>query len=150
MSKVEAQRPSGAPVAETDKVVIRNLNFDYGQTHALRSVNLNLYKGQVQAFIGPSGGGKSTLLRVLNRMYALYPKQHAQGEVLIGGRDILGPTVDVAELRFRVGMVFQKPTPFPMSVFDNVAFGLRLSGGIRGAELKSRVEAALRDAAIWD
>jgi phosphate transport system ATP-binding protein len=83
-------------------------------------------------------------------MYGLYPKQRAEGEVLIGGRDILGPTVDVAELRFRVGMVFQKPTPFPMSVFDNVAFGLRLSGGIRGAELKSRVESALRDAAIWD
>jgi phosphate transport system ATP-binding protein len=104
----------------------------------------------ITAFIGPSGCGKSTLLRVLNRMYALYPYQRAEGEVRIGGRDILAPTVDVAELRYRVGMVFQKPTPFPMSVFDNVAFGLRLAGGVHGAELKTRVESALRDAAIWD
>jgi phosphate transport system ATP-binding protein len=86
----------------------------------------------------------------MNRMYALYPKQRAEGEVLIAGRDILSPTVDVAELRYRVGMVFQKPTPFPMTVFENVAFGLRLAGGIHGADLKARVETALRDAAIWD
>jgi phosphate transport system ATP-binding protein len=99
---------------------------------------MTLADRSITAFIGPSGCGKSTLLRVLNRMYALYPKQRAEGEVLIGGRDILGPSVDVAELRYRVGMVFQKPTPFPMSVFDNVAFGLRLAGGIRGATSSAR------------
>jgi phosphate transport system ATP-binding protein len=132
------------------KIEIRGLNFYYGETRALQNINMTLADHSISAFIGPSGCGKSTLLRVLNRMYALYPKQRAEGEVLIGSRDILGPLVDVAELRYRVGMVFQKPTPFPMSVFDNVAFGLRLVGGIRGAELKSRVESALRDAAIWD
>src|SRR5450631_4097754 len=132
------------------KIEIRALNFFYGDAQALYNINMSLADRSISAFICPSGCGKSTLLRVLNRMYALYPKQRAAGEVLIGGRDILGPTVDVAELRYRVGMVFQKPTPFPMSVFDNVAFGLRLSGGIRGAELKSRVESALRDAALWD
>ncbi len=132
------------------KIEIRGLNFYYGDMQSLHDINLSLADRSITAFIGPSGCGKSTLLRVLNRMYALYPKQRAEGEVLIGGRDILGPTVDVAELRYRVGMVFQKPTPFPMSVYDNVAFGLRLAGGIRGAELKARVESALRDAAIWD
>jgi phosphate transport system ATP-binding protein len=132
------------------KIEIRGLNFYYGEVQSLHDINMSLADRSITAFIGPSGCGKSTLLRVLNRMYALYPKQRAEGEVLIGGRDILGPTVDVAELRYRVGMVFQKPTPFPMSVFDNVAFGLRLVGGIRGADLKARVESALRDAAIWD
>jgi phosphate transport system ATP-binding protein len=132
------------------KIEIRGLNFYYGEMQSLHNINMTLADHSISAFIGPSGCGKSTLLRVLNRMYGLYPNQRAAGEVLIGGRDILGPAVDVAELRYRVGMVFQKPTPFPMSVFDNVAFGLRLSGGIRGAELKSRVESALRDAAIWD
>ncbi len=132
------------------KIEIRGLNFFYGAMQSLNNINMTLADHSISAFIGPSGCGKSTLLRVLNRMYALYPKQRAEGEVLIGGRDILGPTVDVAELRYRVGMVFQKPTPFPMSVFDNVAFGLRLGEGIRGADLKLRVESALRDAAIWD
>jgi phosphate transport system ATP-binding protein len=132
------------------KIEIRGLNFYYGDLQSLHNINLTLADRSIAAFIGPSGCGKSTLLRVLNRMYALYPKQRAEGEVLIGGQDILGPSVDVAELRYRVGMVFQKPTPFPMSVFDNVAFGLRLAGGMRSADLKIRVEAALRDAAIWD
>jgi phosphate transport system ATP-binding protein len=132
------------------KIEIRSLNFFYGELQALHNVNMTLADRSITAFIGPSGCGKSTLLRVLNRMYALYPKQRAEGEVLIGGKDILGPIVDVAELRYRVGMVFQKPTPFPMSVFDNVAFGLRLAGGVRAADLKLRVESALRDAAIWD
>ncbi len=132
------------------KIEIRSLNFYYGDLQSLHDINMTLADRSITAFIGPSGCGKSTLLRVLNRMYALYPKQRAEGEVLIGGRDILGATVDVAELRYRVGMVFQKPTPFPMSVFDNVAFGLRLAGGVRAADLKLRVESALRDAAIWD
>jgi phosphate transport system ATP-binding protein len=132
------------------KIETRALNFYYGSSQALRDINMSLADRSITAFIGPSGCGKSTLLRVLNRMYALYPGQRAEGEVLIGGRDILRPTVDLAELRYRVGMVFQKPTPFPMSVFDNVAFGLRLAGGVRRAELSQRVESALRDAAIWD
>jgi phosphate transport system ATP-binding protein len=132
------------------KIEIRSLNFYYGELQALHNINMTLADRSITAFIGPSGCGKSTLLRVLNRMYALYPKQRAEGEVLIGGKDILVPSVDVAELRYRVGMVFQKPTPFPMSVFDNVAFGLRLAGGMRNADLKIRVESALQDAAIWD
>jgi phosphate transport system ATP-binding protein len=132
------------------KVEITGLNFFYGASQSLHDINMKLADRSITAFIGPSGCGKSTLLRVLNRMYALYAGQRAEGEVLIGGRDILGPGVDVAELRYRVGMVFQKPTPFPMSVFDNVAFGLRLSGGARSADLKVRVESALRDAALWD
>jgi phosphate transport system ATP-binding protein len=145
VATAEPVQDSGPP-----KIEVRSLNFYYGATQALHKVNLTLADRSISAFIGPSGCGKSTLLRVLNRMYGLYAGQRAEGEVLIGGRDILGANVDVAELRYRVGMVFQKPTPFPMSVFENVAFGLRLVGGIRGADLKMRVEAALRDAAIWD
>jgi phosphate transport system ATP-binding protein len=139
-----------APDLGPPKVEIRNLNFFYGATQSLHGINMDLADRSISAFIGPSGCGKSTLLRVLNRMYALYPKQRAEGEVKISGRDILSANVDLAELRYRVGMVFQKPTPFPMSVFDNVAFGLRLAGTARGATLKERVEIALRDAAIWD
>ncbi len=144
--------PAAAEVVDAGppKIEIRGLNFFYGETQSLHNVSMSLADRSIAAFIGPSGCGKSTLLRVLNRMYALYPKQRAEGEVRIGGQEILNPAVDVAELRYRVGMVFQKPTPFPMSVFDNVAFGLRLAGGVRGADLTVRVEAALRDAAIWD
>jgi phosphate transport system ATP-binding protein len=150
--KMRAPAPGASEIVDTGppKIEIRSLNFFYGELQALHNVNLTLPDRSITAFIGPSGCGKSTLLRVLNRMYALYPKQRAEGEALIGGRDILGPAVDVAELRYRVGMVFQKPTPFPMSVFDNVAFGLRLAGGVRAADMKLRVESALRDAAIWD
>jgi len=150
MSAAGGPVPSVMLPEAPSKVTARGLNFYYGDNHALKNINIALGTHRVTAFIGPSGCGKSTLLRVLNRMYALYPKQRAEGEVLIGGKDILGPVVDVAELRYRVGMVFQKPTPFPMSVFDNVAFGLRLAGGVRAADLKLRVESALRDAAIWD
>ncbi|MDP9087851.1 MAG: phosphate ABC transporter ATP-binding protein PstB [Pseudomonadota bacterium] len=132
------------------KIEVRSLNFFYGAVQALHNITMSLADRSISAFIGPSGCGKSTLLRVMNRMYALYPGQRAEGEVCIGGQDILSPAVDIAELRYRVGMVFQKPTPFPMSVFDNVAFGLRLAGGVRGTELKARVESALRDAAIWE
>jgi phosphate transport system ATP-binding protein len=150
-TRVPYPRVAPAP-ADTGppKIEIRKLDFYYGTSQALRNINLALADRSIAAFIGPSGCGKSTLLRVLNRMYALYPQQRAVGEVLIGGRDILGPSVDVADLRYRVGMVFQKPTPFPMSVFDNVAFGLKLAGEVRGAELAARVESALQDAAIWD
>jgi len=150
--KMRAPTASAEPVTDLGppKIEIRALNFFYGAVQSLHDINMTLADRSITAFIGPSGCGKSTLLRVMNRMYALYPNQRAEGEVLIGGADILAPTVDVAELRYRVGMVFQKPTPFPMSVFDNVAFGLRLAGGIRLADLKLRVESALRDAAIWD
>ncbi len=152
--KVRPSLPVATRVAEVDsgvsKVEVRNLNFYYGKEQALRHVTLSLADRSISAFIGPSGCGKSTLLRVMNRMYALYPGQRAEGEVLIGGSDILSASVDVAALRYRVGMVFQKPTPFPMSVFANVAFGLRLAGGMRAAALNERVESALRDAALWD
>jgi phosphate transport system ATP-binding protein len=151
---LKTRGPAPAPPAPVEtgppKIEIRKLDFFYGDLQALKKINMSLPDRSITAFIGPSGCGKSTLLRVLNRMYALYPRQRAVGEVLIGGRDILGATVDVAELRYRVGMVFQKPTPFPMSVYDNVAFGLKLAGGMRGADIKIRVESALRDAAIWD
>jgi phosphate transport system ATP-binding protein len=135
---------------EAPKVTVRNLHFYYGQAQALKGINLDLADRSITAFIGPSGCGKSTLLRVLNRMYALYPGHRAEGEVLLDGTNILQPNVDVADLRFRVGMVFQKPTPFPMSIFDNVAFGIRLAQRISRRDLAERVEAALRDAAMWE
>jgi len=132
------------------KFEVRHLDFYYGDAQALKDINLTLPDRRITAFIGPSGCGKSTLLRVFNRMYALYPGHRASGDVRLDGEDILAPTVDVAALRFRVGMVFQKPTPFPMSIFDNVAFGLRLSRRISHSELSDRVEEALRAAAMWE
>ena len=118
--------------ATKDKVTVRGLNFYYGDNHPLKDVSLSLFDGQVTAFIGPSGCGKSTLLRVLNRMYDLYPGQRAQGEVLLGGENILSKDLDVNLLRSRVGMVFQKPTPFPMTIYDNIAFGVRLYERLSG------------------
>jgi phosphate transport system ATP-binding protein len=132
------------------KVAVRNLDFYYGQSHALKKISLPLYTHKVTAFIGPSGCGKSTLLRVLNRMYDLYPKQRAEGEVMLDGENILDPGIDLNLLRSRVGMVFQKPTPFPMSIYDNIAFGIRLYEKLSRTELDGRVEAALRGAALWD
>jgi len=131
------------------KVSIRNLKFYYGDTLALKNVSIPLYANKVTAFIGPSGCGKSTLLRVLNRMYDLYPRQRAEGEVLLDGVNILRPEQDLNHLRARVGMVFQKPTPFPMSIHDNVAFGIKLYEKLPKSELDSRVEAALARAALW-
>jgi len=139
-----------ADEAAKPKIEVRKLDFYYGPSQALRDVNIVLADRSITAFIGPSGCGKSTLLRVLNRMYALYPGHRATGEVLLDGENILAPAMDIANLRFRVGMVFQKPTPFPMSIFDNVAFGLRLARRISRAELADRVESALRDAAMWE
>jgi phosphate transport system ATP-binding protein len=147
-ARSEDAEPGGA--ASVTRVQIRNLDFFYGATRALKGVTLDIPDRSITAFIGPSGCGKSTLLRVINRMYALYPGQRATGEVLLDGKNLLDPGVDVAALRMRVGMVFQKATPFPMSVFDNVAFGLRLAGGIKRHDLAQRVELALRDAALWD
>ena len=136
--------------AHSVKYDVRHLDFYYGAAQALKDVNLTLVDRRITAFIGPSGCGKSTLLRVFNRMYALYAGHRATGDVRLDGEDILAPTVDVAALRYRVGMVFQKPTPFPMSIFDNVAFGLRLVRRISRSELADRVEEALRDAAMWE
>jgi len=133
-----------------DKVTLRDLNFYYGDARALKSISLSLYQNKVTAFIGPSGCGKSTLLRVLNRMYDLYPNQRATGEVLFDGVNILSPKQDLNLLRARIGMVFQKPTPFPMSIYENIAFGVRLYEKLSRAELDQRVESALRRAAIWD
>ena len=143
-------RPAAVSEATAVKFEVRHLDFYYGSVQALKDINLTLPDRRITAFIGPSGCGKSTLLRVFNRMYALYPGHRATGDVRLDGEDILGPTVDVATLRFKVGMVFQKATPFPMSVFDNVAFGLRLSRRISRSELADRVEEALREAAMWE
>jgi len=142
--------PHDATQILPSKFEVRQLNFYYGQTRALSNINLKIANRSITAFIGPSGCGKSTLLRVFNRMYALYPGHRATGDVRLDGESILAPTVDVASLRFRVGMVFQKPTPFPMTIFDNVAFGLRLAQRISKKRAAERVESALRDAAMWD
>jgi phosphate transport system ATP-binding protein len=132
------------------KISVRNLKFYYGDSLALKNVSLPLYANKVTAFIGPSGCGKSTLLRVFNRMYDLYPKQRAEGEVLLDGENILDPKLDINLLRARVGMVFQKPTPFPMSIYDNIAFGIRLYEKLSKSELDGRVETALRKSALWE
>jgi len=134
----------------TEKISIRNLDFFYGDTRALKSINVSLYQGKVTAFIGPSGCGKSTLLRILNRMYDLYPNQRATGEVRFDGQDILSPSQDLNLLRARIGMVFQKPTPFPMTIFENIAFGIRLYERLPKSELEGRVQHALQRAALWD
>jgi phosphate transport system ATP-binding protein len=134
----------------TVKVAINNLSFFYGDHQALKDVTLPLHRNKVTAFIGPSGCGKSTLLRVLNRIYELYPHQRAEGEVLMDGEDILSRKQDLNLLRAKVGMVFQKPTPFPMTIFDNVAFGIALYEKLPRAELEERVENALKRAALWE
>jgi phosphate transport system ATP-binding protein len=132
------------------KVAINDLSFYYGELQALKHISLSLHKNKVTAFIGPSGCGKSTLLRVLNRIYELYPDQRAEGEVLMDGQNILSRRQDLNLLRAKVGMVFQKPTPFPMTIFNNVAFGIELYEKLPRAELAGRVETALRRAALWD
>ncbi len=140
---------TNAPANPPQKISVRRLNFFYGDNHALKSVSLPLYANRVTSFIGPSGCGKSTLLRVLNRMYDLYPNQRADGEVLLDGENILRPEQDLNLLRARVGMVFQKPTPFPMSIYNNIAFGIKLYEKVNKSELDDRVEAALKGAALW-
>jgi phosphate transport system ATP-binding protein len=141
--------PRAASPGGTEKVSVRNLNFYYDKSHALKNISLPLYDKKVTAFIGPSGCGKSTLLRVLNRIYDLYPKQRATGEVLLDGQNILAANQDLNLLRAKVGMVFQKPTPFPMSIYDNIAYGIRLYEKLPQSEMDGRVEAALRRAALW-
>jgi phosphate transport system ATP-binding protein len=153
MSQMTVQdAPSAAAPNRDAKVCIgvKGLDFYYGQFHALKNVNMNFFDRQVTAMIGPSGCGKSTLLRVFNRIYSLYPEQRATGEVILDGRNIISNNVDINELRARIGMVFQKPTPFPMSIYDNCAFGMRLYEKLSKSELDDRVEQALRKAALWD
>ncbi|HEY6022605.1 MAG TPA: phosphate ABC transporter ATP-binding protein, partial [Pseudolabrys sp.] len=134
----------------TEKISIRDLDFYYGDHRALKSINVSLYRGKVTAFIGPSGCGKSTLLRVLNRMYDLYPNQRAVGQVRLDNDDILSPSQDLNLLRAKVGMVFQKPTPFPMTIYENIAFGIRLYERLPKSEIDDRVRNALERAALWE
>jgi phosphate transport system ATP-binding protein len=132
------------------KMSVRNLDFYYGKFHALKDINLDIAERRVTAFIGPSGCGKSTLLRTLNRMYSLYPGQRATGGIMFNGENILDDDVDLNTLRAKVGMVFQKPTPFPMSIYDNIAFGVRLYDNLGQRDMDERVEWALTKAAMWD
>ncbi|MBS9438945.1 phosphate ABC transporter ATP-binding protein PstB [Photorhabdus noenieputensis] len=134
----------------SSKIQVHNLNFYYGKFHALKNITLNIAKNKVTAFIGPSGCGKSTLLRTFNKMYELYGEQRAEGEILLDGNNILTDKQDVALLRAKVGMVFQKPTPFPMSIYDNIAFGVRLFEKLSRAEMDERVQWALTKAALWN
>ncbi|HUA54267.1 MAG TPA: phosphate ABC transporter ATP-binding protein PstB [Candidatus Sulfotelmatobacter sp.] len=147
----EASASVGALAAEgeTVKIQVKDLNFYYDKYHALKSINLSLFDRKVTAFVGPSGCGKSTLLRILNRMYELYPKQRAVGQVLVDGQNILDAGQDLNMLRAKIGMVFQKPTPFPMSIYDNIAFGIRLYEKLPQAEIDERIESALQRAALW-
>ncbi|HTT08366.1 MAG TPA: phosphate ABC transporter ATP-binding protein PstB [Gammaproteobacteria bacterium] len=140
----------GVESALASKVVVRNLNFYYGKQHSLKSISLEIPEKRVTAFIGPSGCGKSTLLRTFNRIYELYPKHTAIGEVLIDGMNVLNKDYDLNMLRSKVGMVFQKPTPFPMSIYDNITFGVRLYHKLSRRQMDERVEKALRRAALWD
>ena len=162
MSPAQASARLAMPVVPSDpdvrdpqlvpgqKAVIRNVDFFYDTFRALKNISLPLHDKRVTAFIGPSGCGKSTLLRILNRIYELYPGQRATGEVLVDGENILAPGLDLNLLRAKIGMVFQKPTPFPMSIYDNIAFGIRLYERLTRPELDDRIEAALRRAALWD
>jgi phosphate transport system ATP-binding protein len=146
---IDIQTPRPAPGGEA-QLSVREFNFYYGRFHALKNIELDIRGHCVTAFIGPSGCGKSTLLRSFNRMYALYPEQRTSGRILFEGLDILGAGVDLIALRARIGMVFQKPTPFPMSIRDNVAFGVSMHERLGRADLEERIEWALKKAALWD
>ena len=148
-TEVDARPTVNAGEAKA-KITVNHLHVYYGNFHALKDISLTIPEGCVTAFIGPSGCGKSTLLRTFNRMYSLYPGQHAEGEVLVDGMNILAPATDECDLRSRIGMVFQRPTPFPMSIYDNIAYGVRLREKLSKSELDDRVEWAIRKAALWD
>ncbi len=136
---------------ETVEIEVKGLNFHYaGDIHALKNINLSVHRNAVTALIGPSGCGKTTLLRCFNRMHDLYPKHRYEGEILFQGTNILANGTDLINLRSRIGMVFQKPTPFPMTIFDNISYGLKLTGIRKRADLSEKVESALRHAALWD
>jgi phosphate transport system ATP-binding protein len=145
---------NGPPAAEPGelpaKLKVRDLNFYYGGFQALHGITLDIPEKKVTAFIGPSGCGKSTLLRTFNRMYSLYPEQRAEGEVQMDGENLLTTKRDVALIRAKIGMVFQKPTPFPMSIYDNIAFGVRLFERLSRRDMDDRVEWALKRAALWE
>src|SRR3954452_11752111 len=143
------QARSAAALNQTARIAVRNLDFFYGDNRALKGINFDLPERQVTGMIGPSGCGKSTLLRVLNRMYSLYPGQRATGEVLMDGKNILDADVDINALRSKVGMVFQKPTPFPMTIAENIAFGVRLHEQLSKPQMDERIEWALTRAALW-
>jgi len=145
-TRVEKPAPA---LREKPKLAVRNLNFYYGGFQALKNINLDIPENKVTAFIGPSGCGKSTLLRCFNRMFELYPEQRAEGQILLDGDDILSSKEDVSLVRAKIGMVFQKPTPFPMSIYDNVAFGVKLFESLPRVEMDERVEWALKKAALW-
>ncbi len=132
------------------QIEFKDFNFYYGKFHALKNINFQMARHKCTAFIGPSGCGKSTLLRTINRMYDLYPEQRAEGQLLFDGRNLLGSDIDVSVLRAKIGMVFQKPTPFPMSIYDNIAFGVKLHEKLSSKDMDNRVEWALRKAALWD
>ena len=149
-SRPATDRPAGPADIDNPKIEVRGLDFYYGKFHALHDIHMRIPERQVTAFIGPSGCGKSTLLRAFNRIYDLYPGQRASGEILLDGRNILDRREDINTLRARVGMVFQKPTPFPMSIYDNIAFGVRLYERLSRLEMDGRVEWALKKAALWN
>ena len=132
------------------QIEFKDFNFYYGKFHALKNINFKMARHKCTAFIGPSGCGKSTLLRTINRMYDLYPEQRAEGHLLFDGRNLLGSDIDVSVLRAKIGMVFRKPTPFPMSIYDNIAFGVKLHEKLSSKDMDNRVEWALRKAALWD
>ena len=138
-----------APAAGRAKLAVHDLNFYYGKFHALKNINLEIPSNKVTAFIGPSGCGKSTLLRTFNRMFELYPEQRAEGRIMLDDEDLLASKQDVALIRAKIGMVFQKPTPFPMSIYDNIAFGVKLFERLNATDMDERVEWALRKAALW-
>lgn len=138
-----------AETKETPKMTVKDLNFFYGKAKALKDINLNIADKKVTAFIGPSGCGKSTLLRTFNRMYELYPNQNATGSIMLDGEDILDKKQDMNKLRAKVGMVFQKPTPFPMSIYDNISFGVKLYNNLSKTDMDERVEWALKKSALW-
>ena len=144
------QTTASPEVLSKNVLEVRNLNFYYGSFHSLKNINLDIQENSITAFIGPSGCGKSTLLRALNRMYDLYPGQRAEGQIMFNGKNILDAKQDLNLLRARIGMVFQKPTPFPMSIYDNIAFGVRLYEDLSRSEMDDRVEWALQKAAIWN
>ncbi len=145
----DVSTPAGDLSSLEIKMRVRDLDFYYGKFHALHSITMDIPEKRVTAMIGPSGCGKSTLIRCFNRIYELYPRQYATGEILLDGRNILSPKEDLNLLRAQVGMVFQKPTPFPMSVYDNIAFGVRLYENLSRSEMDERVEWALQKAALW-
>jgi len=149
IAKADMDHAAYLPATEKVKISVRDLNFYYGRFQALKRINIDIPERKVTAFIGPSGCGKSTLLRTFNRMFELYPEQRAEGTISLDGEDILTTKTDVSLIRAKVGMVFQKPTPFPMSIYDNIAFGVRLFEALPRVEMDERVEWALRKAALW-